>query len=111
MILNIIACLAIGQTPTVWAITDKEPPQITFACGAGGIGPGPDEAPPPKKAVCTCGVNCPCKAKPPVQTTTPVVRPTNPVVSRPVAAPVVIRQTGSACYIDANGRKVCPQQR
>jgi hypothetical protein len=89
-ILGIIAAFACV------AFASAQPPQSTLAA---------------PKPVCTCGVNCPCKAKPPVQTTTPVVRPTNPVVSRPVAAPVVIRQTGSACYIDANGRKVCPQQR
>jgi hypothetical protein len=101
--LALIAVLAIAS------LAVAEPPQITLACGAGGIGPGPDEAPPPKKAVCTCGVNCPCKAKPAPQTTNAVVRPTNPVVVRSVAQPVVIRQSAPVRGNCPNGQCSVPR--
>jgi len=74
------------------AFASAQPPQSTLA-----------------KSVCTCGVNCPCKAKPAPQTTNTVVRPTNPVVSRPVAAPVVIRQTAPVRGNCPNGQCSVPR--
>jgi len=79
----------------VLAFTLATPPQATLAAAP--------------KSVCTCGVSCPCKAKPAPQTTNAVVRPTNPVVVRSVAQPVVIRQAAPVRGNCPNGQCSVPR--